>query len=92
MAGDHLQLHDELEQGVDLVGLAIALAGLAVAAVSEEVRAVLFRQQLLLQLSAEEMADGVGTQPLFGDFGFREDRLEELVEAITERRPAAGRV
>jgi hypothetical protein len=33
MAGSHNELSDELEEGVELVGLAAALAGFAIAAV-----------------------------------------------------------
>ena len=51
-----------------------------------------FREQLLLQLRAEQMAHGMGAKAFLGDFGRREDRLEQLVEAVAQRRTGAGRI
>jgi hypothetical protein len=42
--------------------------------VPQEIRAILLRQQLLLQLCAEEMTHGMCAETFFGDFGRREDR------------------
>jgi len=43
MAGNYVELHDELEQGVELMGFAVALAGFAVAAVPQEICTILLR-------------------------------------------------